>query len=496
MGELIVTNLSKSFGSVKALEKVNFSAKFGEVHALLGENGAGKSTLIKILSGYQTADEGTITINGEEYKATSPTDAINKGIGTVYQELSLMHDLTVAQNLFFEHWPEHKGFVINKKKLYREAQELLARYDIDDIDPYLETSKLTLSQQQMVEIVKVLMKDPKVVILDEATSALTTNRVEWLLNLARKLADEGKLVIFITHRLQEVKSSCDRMTVFRNGQSVGVRENIDLDDDEIISLMIGRSMEQYFPERIDHTVEEPLLEVDDLYFEGLLNHVSFTLKKGEVLGVGGLAGQGQLPMFEALGGIFSPHGTIVIDGKKLGHRTPRRCIDNGIVLIPEDRARHGLIQTRSIKENISLPALKKISKLGIINKKAERTLVQSCIDKLQVKLGSPDDKISSLSGGNQQKVLISKFMANDPKVFLMMDPTRGVDVGTKSEIFKLVRQLAEEGCGVLYYSTDMEELVNVCDRVMVMCDYKVVGTLTRENMTKENILKLSVGQSI
>lgn len=496
MDELVISNVSKSFGAVKALSKVSFTASFGEVHAILGANGAGKSTLIKILSGFQRADEGTITLDGKKLDITCPKDAENLGIGTVYQELSLMHELTVAQNLFFGQWPDSHGGFINRKKLEKKAKATLAKYGVDDIDPAEKVANLPLSQQQIIEIIKVIIRDPKIIIMDEATSALTANKVEWFIGIMRHLADQGKIVIFISHRLQEIKDGCDRITIFRNGQDVGIRSIANMDEDEIVSMMLGKKLDSFYPEYIDHTQPEILMRVEDLHIEGELEKTSFELKKGEVLGVGGLAGQGQIPLFLGLSGATRHTGRITVEGEVVHIASPRESLKHGVVLIPEDRSREGLVQSMSIRTNISLPVLKRISKLSLINRKMEDANVSDAVSRLSIKLSSPEANVSDLSGGNQQKVLISKYLVTSPKVFLMIDPTRGVDVGTKCEIFKLVRALAEQGCGVLYYSTDNEELLNICDRVMVMCDNAIADTLASNEITKENIMRLSIGGSI
>ena len=496
MNELEIKGVSKTFAAVHALTEANFSASEGEVHAILGANGAGKSTLIKILSGFQRADQGTITLNGKQLDIYSPKEAVRLGIGTVYQELSLMHDLTVAQNLFYEQWPGKRAGLIDRRKMEAKAAEILERYGASEIDPREKVSNIPLSQQQIIEIIKVIIRDPKIIIFDEATSALTANKVDWLLKLMRKLADEKRIVLFISHRLQEIKDGCDRITVFRNGKDVGVRDVATLDDDEIVSMMLGKKLDSFYPEYVRYTRENAILEVKDLRIDGELEPTSFELLQGEVLGVGGLAGQGQIPLFLAIGGVERHEGGVVIDGKAIHAASPKECLKHGIALIPEDRSREGLVQMLSIRSNLSMPVLKQISHFSLIDRAAENKNVEDAISRLSIKLDSPEANVSELSGGNQQKVLISKFLVTSPKAFLMIDPTRGVDVGTKSEIFKLVRRLAEQGFGVLYYSTDMEELLNICDRVMVMCDNKVADILTDGEITKENILKISIGKSI
>ena len=496
MPDFVAANISKSFGAVKALDGVTFEANLGEVHAILGENGAGKSTLIKIFSGVQRADNGTVTLLGEKLEFRTPKEAIKNGVGTIFQELSLMHDLTVAQNIFFEHWPKSKGPTIRRRQLREKTMELLREYDINDIDPDKRIDELSLSQQQIVEIIKVISRNPRIVIMDEATSALSQNRVQWLLSLAQRLAREGKLVIFISHRLQEIKQSCNRVTVFRNGKDVGMREMCKVDNDELVAMMIGRKLSAYFPEWHRVATDEVLLETKSLSISKLLHDVSFQLYRGEVLGVGGLAGQGQIPLFLSLAGVATVRGEIILEGRRIVMHGPSDGIKHGIALIPEDRSTEGLVQTMSIRDNMSMSSLRTISRWGFIDKKKEDRVVTEAIEKLSIKMGSANDPMISLSGGNQQKVLISKFLMIAPKVILMLDPTRGVDVGTKVEIFKLVRKIAEDGNAVLYYSTDMSELIGICDRVMIMCDNTISGILAEPELTNENLLKLSVGERI
>ncbi len=495
MSELVIKNVSKSFAAVKALDKVNFSACMGEVHAVLGENGAGKSTLIKILSGVLEKDEGEIYFNNKLLKIKSPKEAIKEGIGTVYQELSLIKDLTVAQNIFFENWPKNKANFIGSKVLNDKAKVLLEKYKIEGIEPDTKAGELTLSQQQMVEIVKILARAPKVIILDEATSALTENKVVWLLSLAKQLANENKLVIFISHRLQEINDSCDRITVFRNGKDVGVKEVKETNNEELVAMMLGRKLTSYFPVKTSFAYDKALLEIRNANVGKILKDINLKLYKGEVLGVGGLAGQGQLSLFLMLFGTCLYSGEILLEEKLITLKCPSDSLNHGIALVPEDRATEGLVQTMTVKENISLSALKKFSKAGFIKKSFENEQIQAAISKLNIKSAGEDAKVMELSGGNQQKVLLSKFLILNPKIYLLFDSTRGVDVGTKAEIFTLVRKLAEEGNAVLYYSTDIEELVNVCDRVAVMCDNTIAGILTQQNITKENILRLSVGET-
>lgn len=496
--DLQLKNISKSFSGVHALKNVDFEANFGEVRALLGENGAGKSTLIKILSGSLKPDTGEIYLDGKKLEIKKPKDAFRQGIATVYQELSLSLNLSVAHNVFLNSDELKFGQMVNRKDIEKRTEELLKKYDIEGIKPTDLVRDLGLPYRQMVEIIKALAKDPKVVILDEPTSSLSEDRVEWLLKIARKMADEGRIVIFISHRMAEIFGGCDNVTVFRNGENVGSRKLSETNSDELVSMMLGRRQEGFYPERIDYSEDNIVLETKDLRLKEKLKGVNLQVKKGEVMGVGGLAGQGQAELFQTLSGVLVPtHGEILINGEIKRIKNPTESIRQGIALIPEDRGNQGLVLPQTIKENITLPVVNKIKKLGFfIDRKKEAQIIESSMNKLKIKASDADVQVMTLSGGNQQKVVFAKMFAADPKVFLLYDCTRGVDVGTKAEIFNLVRDLAKQGNALLYYSSDVEELTHVCDRVCVMCDGNISAVLSGEDITKENIILASVGEKV
>ena len=496
--DLQLKNISKSFNGVKALKNVNFEANFGEVRALLGENGAGKSTLIKILAGSIRPDSGEIYLEGRKLDIKKPQDAFRQGIGTVYQELSLAPNLSVAYNVFMNSNEHRFGQMVNRKQIEQRTAELLAEYEINGVKPGDLVKDLGLPHRQMIEIVKTLARDPKVVILDEATSALAEDRVAWLLKIARKMADEGRIVIFISHRMAEIFNGCDNVTVFRNGENVGSKSLKETNSDELVSMMLGRRQQGYYPECVDHSTDEVMVDIQQLQLKNRLTGVSLQVQKGQVMGVGGLAGQGQSELFNVLSGALIPtSGKILLNGKELHIKNPHDSIKHGIALIPEDRATQGLVLPLTIRENITLPVVNKIEKFGIfLDKKKEQAIIQGAMDQLKIKAEDADIEVMTLSGGNQQKVVFAKMFATDPKVFLLFDCTRGVDVGTKAEIFTLVRELAQKGNAVIYYSSDVEELVNLCDRVAVMCDGKVSALLKGNQITKENIILASVGEKV
>ncbi len=494
MADLELKNIKKAFNGVYALRDVSFLCNKGEVHALLGENGAGKSTLLKVLSGAHCADSGEIIVYGKTVKIKNPIDAMNCGIGTVYQELSTIPDLTVSENIFIGRMPKDKFGRIDRKKLTEMTHELFKMYDVTDIDPSAIAGELSLSKRQMIEILRVLSKDPEIVILDEATSALTEERVDWLLKLARKLANQQKIVIFISHRMSEIRTGCDSMTILRNGESVASMpvENADLS--EVVALMLGNSIKDYFPQIINHTQNEVALSVENVSDSKVLNGVDFEAYKGEVLGIGGLAGQGQTELLLTLFGENKVSGEIKLYGKKLKLRNPRQAYNRGIALVPEDRQLQGAITALPIGFNISLPSLKLLKGAIGVNTKKENELVKFYMEKLKVKAVDAQMPVKSLSGGNQQKVILSKILSTHPDVLLLHDITRGVDVGTKKEMFDMVRKQAEEGKTVLYFSTDADELVNICDRVMVMYDGKIGVILEIDKISRENIIAASIGE--
>ncbi len=496
MPDLLMEDITKSYGEVKALIGADFAANRGEIHALLGENGAGKSTLVRILSRVVRQDRGSITLDGVPVHTKSPRGAIRAGIGTVFQELSLVPVFTVAENVFFGRGAMNAFGTMPGKVLNRKTAALLESYQVSGIDPKTEVSKLTVSEQQVVEIVKVLAREPQVLVLDEPTAGLAEDRVEWLLRLMRQLATQKKIVIFISHRMNEVKNVADKVTVFRNGTHVGVRAMGETSSDELVSLMLGREVTNYFPKKESHIGDEVILETRGLSIEGKMADVGLKLHRGEVLGVGGLVGQGQTPLFLSLFGIMKARGDIVVNGAKVEIKNPRGSIASGIALIPEDKGNQGLVMSMAIRENITLPILRSLEVNGLVSMRKERKVAADLMQVLKIKAESMESRVGTLSGGNQQKVVIAKLLSAHPSIFLMFDPTRGVDVGTKTEIFHLMRDLARDGNGILFYSTTTDELVHVCDRVLVMYDGKIREELGGERLTKENIIRASLGEAV
>lgn len=497
MADLEIKGLSKAFGGVQALKGVDFQAAKGEVHALLGENGAGKSTLIKCLGACQSYDSGAIYLEKKKLTAVHPKQAIEAGIGIVFQELSLIPNLSVADNLFLGMNLGNKLSVTRRKTACSKARQIFKEFEVEGIEPETKVEALSLSEKQTLEIVKVLSRDTQVVVFDEATSALSSDRVEWLYHLVKRLREKKKIIIFISHRMGEIRRFCNIVTVFRNGENVGTHKLDEVDNDQLVHMMLGRKMSGYYPEKISTVRDVVVLETKGLHFEHYLEHVDLTLRMGEVVGIGGLAGQGQNALLLALSGaVQAQKGKIVLGGKETRLKTPGKAMAEGISLVPEERATEGLILDLSIADNLLLPVVSKITRLGLISRKKEKQLLTQAVESLAIKAGDIENPVNSLSGGNQQKVVLAKLMMTHPKVLLLYDFTRGVDVGTKNTMFALLRKLAAEGNCILFYSTDMEELVNVCDRVLVMDHGAVKADLSGGKLTEENILRASIGDGV
>jgi len=472
----------------------SFSADFGEVHALVGENGAGKSTMIKILSGVLRPDAGTLEVRGSPVTFRNPHDARALGVGTVFQELTLMPWMTVAENLFLRNEPQGRTGLIQRRRLAARADEVFGRLGIEGIDPYELPAGLSLAHRQVIEIARALLGDPDILFLDEPTSALAEQEVDWLFALVRSLREHGKCVIFTSHRWGEVANLADRITVFRNGEHVATRDR--LTEGEAVTLMTGRTIDRMYPER--QPVAEGLpaaLEVRDLRGERVQG-VSFTLRRGEILGVGGLAGQGQRDLFMTL---FGAHrqtgGELLIDGKAQRIRKPSDAIRQrmGIALVPEDRKTEGLMLPMSVRDNLTLAVLGRVAFYGVLKPRTEQAYVRRAVQRLHVQTTRPSvQEVATLSGGNQQKVLIGRWLIAQSDVLLLFDITRGVDVGTKHDIYELMMELVAEGKSLLFYSSETEEMARLCHRVLVMREGRIAAELAGEAADAEAIVAASL----
>lgn len=493
--------LSRSFGGVRALADACFSAHAGEVHALVGENGAGKSTLIKVLGGRIRPDSGTMRIKGREVHFSGPGDAHAQGAWTVFQELTLLPWMTVAENLLLKREPSGVFGLIGRRRTVQAAEAMLAGMGIEHIDPLALVEDISLAERQIVEIVRAISHRPDILFLDEPTSSLVEREVAWLFGQIRRLRAQGTCVIFTSHRWNEVRNIADRITIFRGGQHVGTFAEID--EGEAVTLMTGQRVETLFPPvpplpAFALAAAAPAMRVENLAGPRL-HGASFTLHTGEVLGVGGLAGHGHRELFFMLfGADRATGGTVVINGKNVRIHSPRDAVRQGVglALVPEDRKTEGLLLAMSVRDNLTLASLRRISAGGMLRQGAERRLAQAMVAQLKVRTPGIANPVGSLSGGNQQKVLIGRWLLNDPQILLLYDVTRGVDVATKHEIYELILRLAAQGKAVLFYSSDAEELAHLCHRVLVLREGRIAAELRPPGVTAEQIVAAAVRDSI
>jgi ribose transport system ATP-binding protein len=492
---LELAGVSKRYGGVRALEKVDLACRKGSIHAVLGENGAGKSTLIKIVAGVVRPDEGTIRYDGQEVRFADPIAANRAGIVCIFQELSLMPDLSVADNIAIADPPLRFG-LIDRRAQRRRAEELLDRVGCEDVHPLEQVKNLPLSRRQMVEIAKALGRAPRLLILDEATSALTSADVAKVYDILRRLREEGVALLYISHRMHEIEALADTCSVFRNGRHIETFRKGVRNEDEIVQLMIGREWAHVYPPKPWRAAPPPpVLEVRGLRWGERLKDISLNVGKGEIVGLGGLEGQGQRDLLLALFGVLrGVEGEVRVDGQAVGLDSPARAKDRrvGMALIPEDRKTEGLMLPMSIADNIAMAALGGLTTGPFIDRARERAAVTRAIDQLKIKIGEPGDPVATLSGGNQQKVVIAKWLLTEPRLILLNDPTRGIDVGTKQELYQLLRDLADAGASILFYTTDYDELIGCCDRVLILYDGAVARVLEGEEITETNIIASSL----
>ena len=494
---LEMRGVCKSFPGVKALDHVQLKLRPGTVHALMGENGAGKSTLMKCMFGIYKMDEGEIFFEGEKVDIRDPLDALHKGIAMVHQELQPIPARTIGENIFLGRYPMKKalGFIpiVDHKKMYEDTAELLKKVRMD-FDPKQKLGELSVSQMQSVEIAKAVSANCKVLILDEPTSSLTQNEVEALFRIVDDLKAEGVSIVYISHKMDEILRISDEVTIMRDGQYIGTWECQGLTTDFIISKMVGRELTNLYPPR-ENVPGDVVFEVKD--FTSInpksFRNVNFNLRKGEILGVGGLVGAQRTELMEGLFGIRShTTGTITYKGKELKIARPKDAIDQGVAMLTEDRRATGILGVLSVADNISIASLNQYLDFGVaINSKKVEQLVQDNVQKMNIKTPSSKTQIQSLSGGNQQKVLIGRWLANDPDVLILDEPTRGIDVGAKYEIYCIIAELAKQGKSIIMISSEMGELIGMSDRIMVMCDGRVTGFIDGKDATQENIMELA-----
>ena len=491
-----MVNISKKFGIVPVLKNVNLKVKHGEIHALLGENGAGKSTLIKILSGVHQKDGGQIHLNGKAINPKSPHDSKVLGISVVFQELSLVNGLSVAENIYLHKLGANK-FWMNWKTITNDAKQLIDTLGFD-IDPSALVMNLSIVQKQVVEIAKALAEDTKVLVLDEPTTVFDPKDKQKLFDNLHRLKNEGMAIIYISHHLDEVFEISDSITVLRDGVDTGHKSVSELDTDQVIKLMIGRELEDMYPKRIAKIGSEPIFEVKHLTAKNsMVNNVSFSVRPGEVVGIAGLGGSGRTETAKLMFGADAlKSGKMYLEGKALKIGTPSEAIKY-IGFVSEDRKEEGVFLKLSVKKNISITNFKGISnKMGFINSNTEFANANSLIDKLSIKVSSPDDAVENLSGGNQQKVALAKWLGTHCKAVIIDEPTRGVDVGAKAEIYKVINQVAQRGVALIIISSDMLEIMGIADRILVMKEGSIYGELPKEKFSEENILRYCIGEPL
>ncbi|MBD8025150.1 sugar ABC transporter ATP-binding protein [Ureibacillus sp. Re31] len=488
-----MSGITKAFSGNVVLNNVQFELADGEIHALMGENGAGKSTMMKILSGIYTKDAGEIKVDGQVVNFKSPKDAEKLGIIVIHQELNMLPDLTVTQNLFLgKELTYGKTGILKTRQMEKEASQLLSKLGLN-VNPKTRTGDLSVGKQQIIEIAKAIASNAKVIVMDEPTAALTDREIETLFQTIRELKAKGISFVYISHRMEEIFAICDRITILRDGQYVGVRNIPETNFDEIVAMMVGRELGERFPER-KSTIGNTKLEVRNLTVNGLFHNLSFKLRKGEVLGVAGLMGAGRTEVAQTLFGYRkASSGEILIDGKKVVIKSPIDAMKYGIGFVTEDRKTQGLVLDFTIKENITLTNLDKCASSGIVNQTKENSMVAKYIEELKIRTSGPEQRVKSLSGGNQQKVVLAKWLGTEPDILILDEPTRGVDIGARKEIYQIINQLAEAGVAILMISSELPEVIGMADRVIVMQEGKLTGEVMKEQMTQEIIMQYATG---
>ena len=493
--QIEMRGIDKSFGSNQVLKQAGFTLESGEVHALMGENGAGKSTLMKILTGVYTKDAGTVLVDGKEVNYKNPQEAEKAGIVFIYQELNVMFDLTVEENLFMGKEIHGRFGICDKKAMQKKAQEALNILGVN-ISPKTVMAELSVGQQQMVEICKALMADAKVIIMDEPTAALTQSETVALFKVIESLRKKGVSMVYISHRMEEIFELCDRITVLRDGSYIGVKNIPETNMNEIVKMMIGREIGERYPSR-NVKIGKEVLKVKGLTRKGTFHDVNFSVRAGEVLGVSGLMGAGRTEIMQAIFGNLSyESGTIEIDGKEVKISNPRQAMEHGIGFITEDRKTEGLMLDKSIRENISLCNLRRISKSSVISREAEKNMVAEAIKDLHIKCFGSYHECNNLSGGNQQKVVLAKWILTNPKILILDEPTRGVDIGAKKEIYSIINKLAAQGVAIIMVSSELPEVLGMSDNIMVVREGEVRGIISYEEANQERVMTLATGGTI
>lgn len=488
---LEMRDAKKAFGGVQALNGAELILYPGEIHALLGENGAGKSTLLKALAGVHKIDSGTIRLNGKEFQQGSTAASRDQGIAVIYQEPSLFPDLTLAENVYVGRQLQ-KGKTVDWASMHSEAKKLFEQLGVK-LDPSIHARGLSIADQQIVEIAKALSTKATVIVMDEPTAALSSKEVDRLFVVARNLEAQGCAVVFVSHRLDEVFALCSRITVMRDGATVGSALTKDMDEAKVIKLMVGREISELFP-KLPSKIGNTVLKVEKLSLQGQFADISFEVKAGEIVGLAGLVGSGRSEVVRSIFGVDKyDSGSVTLNGKKYKAGDPSLMMDAGVALVPEDRRQQGLFMPQSIEKNSAVTMLKKLSRAFIVRARSEAALAQDWGKILQLKYADVRDPVDRLSGGNQQKVVLAKWLATEPKLLIVDEPTRGIDVGTKSEVHRLLSQKAQEGMAIIMVSSELPEVMGMADRILVMREGRMVGEFDRKSATAEKVIAVATG---
>jgi len=488
---LRLAHINKSFSGVHALRDVHLDLRPGEVHALLGENGAGKSTLVKVITGVHRPDSGSMFLDEQQVHLSDPRDATLRGISAIYQELSIFPDLDIAENIFVGRRPTLAGGIVDWRKMYRESERLLGQLGIH-MDLKTKARALSIAQQQMVEIARALSMNARILIMDEPTSALTLSEVADLFRIVRRLRDDGTAILFISHRLEELFEIADRVTVLRDGAYVDTRSMKGVTQDELIRMMVGRQVTELFPKK-DVQQGDVVLRVKNLCRKGSFEDVSFDLHKGEIMGMAGLVGAGRTEVSQAIFGVDpATSGTIEIDGQPVQITNPQQAMRHGLALVPEDRQHHGLVLPVDITDNIVMPRLSQFTRRGWLRKKEAHQSAYESANRMEVKATTVWQKVQELSGGNQQKVVLAKWLSTNPHILILDEPTRGIDIGTKAAVHSLMSDLAAQGMAILMISSELPEVLGMSDRILVMREGRVTGLFERSEATQGKILQAAM----
>jgi rhamnose transport system ATP-binding protein len=489
-----LTGIVRSFGAVQALRGVDLTLYAGEVHALVGENGAGKSTLVKILAGIHRPDAGTIKIDGQAVELHNPVQARQAGIAVIHQEPTLFPDLNVAENVFMGRHPRDRFGRVDWKRMYQEVERLFASLDVR-LNVYTPVQGLSVADQQLVEIAKALSLNSRVLIMDEPTAALSAHEVHQLFAIARQLRERGAAILFVSHRLEEIFELADRVTVLRDGMRVATAPVAELTTQQIIRQMVGRELEMLYP-KSEVEAGEVVLDVRGLTRKGVFEDISFQVRRGEIVGFAGLVGAGRTEVARVIFGIDrADAGKIRIAGKPVQISSPKEAMKHGIAYVPEDRHQHGLIMDFSIVRNMTLPILRQTSMLGLVDQRREREVAQNYSTRLQVRSSGIDQLVRALSGGNQQKVVLAKWLITNPSVLILDEPTRGIDVGSKAEVHRIISTLAREGLAIILISSDLPEVLAMADRVLVMHEGRITAEFSHADVDQEKVMFAATGQS-